>query len=166
MAMIMMEKIIARMAGKTEVHAGDIETATLDYTMSDDGTTHLIIDMYKDLKRPRIANKNKLVWIIDRNVPADSVKTATSHKKMRDSARASGIVFHEGRGVCHQIMLEKYMSPGQFIFGADSHIYAYGVFGASGTGVGCTDYLYAMVMGQSWVLVPRTLRFKLRGGLP
>ena len=37
--------------------------------------------------------------------------------------------------------------------------------GAFGTGVGCTDYLYAMVTGQSWLLVPPTLRFNLHGQL-
>ena len=165
MAMTMAEKIIARAAGKPEVHAGDIETGTLDYMMSNDGTTHLTIGMYENLKHPRIADKDKLVWIVDHNVPADSVKTAASHKKMRDFARANGIAFYEGEGVCHQIMLEKYVSPGQFIFGADSHTCAYGALGAFGTGVGCTDYLYAMVTGQSWVLVPKTLRFELRGKL-
>lgn len=165
MAMTMAEKIIARAAGKPEVHAGDIETVTLDYMMSNDGTTHLTIGMYENLKHPRIADKDKLVWIVDHNVPADSVKTAASHKKMRDFARANGIAFYEGEGVCHQIMLEKYVSPGQFIFGADSHTCAYGALGAFGTGVGCTDYLYAMVTGQSWVLVPKTLRFELRGKL-
>ena len=165
MAMTMAEKIIARAAGKPEVHAGDIETVTLDYMMSNDGTTHLTIGMYENLKHPRIADKDKLIWIVDHNVPADSVKTAASHKKMRDFARANGIAFYEGEGVCHQIMLEKYVSPGQFIFGADSHTCAYGALGAFGTGVGCTDYLYAMVTGQSWVLVPKTLRFELRGKL-
>ena len=117
MAMTMAEKIIARAAGKPEGHAGDIETVTLDYMMSNDGTTHLTIGMYENLKHPRIADKDKLVWIVDHNVPADSVKTAASHKKMRDFARANGIAFYEGEGVCHQIMLEKYVSPGQFIFG-------------------------------------------------
>lgn len=165
MAMTMAEKLIARAVGRKEVHAGDIETVTLDYMMSNDGTTHLTIDMYEKLRHPRIADKNKLIWIVDHNVPADSVKTAASHKKMRDFARANGIAFYEGEGVCHQIMLENYVCPGQFIFGADSHTCAYGALGAFGTGVGCTDYLYAMVTGQSWVLVPKTLRFHLRGKL-
>ena len=69
MAMTMAEKIIARAAGKSEVHAGDIETVTLDYMMSNDGTTHLTIGMYENLKHPRIADKDRLVWIVDHNVP-------------------------------------------------------------------------------------------------
>ena len=54
---------------------------------------------------------------------------------------------------------------GELIFGADSHTCAYGAVGAFGTGVGCTDYLYAMVTGKSWLLVPETLRFNLKGKL-
>lgn len=165
MGMTIAEKIIARAAGKEQVKAGDIETVTLDRLMSNDGTTHLTIGMYEKLKNPHIADKDKLVWIVDHNIPADSVKTAASQKKMRDFAREHGIKYYEGEGVCHQIMMEKYVCPGELIFGADSHTCAYGALGAFGTGVGCTDYLYAMVTGTSWLMVPETLRFNLKGRL-
>ena len=165
MGMTIAEKIIAAAAGKKEVRAGDIHTVELDLLMSNDGTTHLTVDMYNKLKHPRIADVSKLVWIVDHNIPCDSVKTAASQKKMRDFARANGITFYEGEGVCHQVMLEKHVRPGQLIFGADSHTCSYGALGAFGTGVGCTDYLYAMVTGTSWVLVPETLRFNLHGKL-
>lgn len=167
MGMTIAEKIIARAAGKESVKAGDICTVTLDKLMSNDGTTHLTIDMYNQkLKNPRIADVSKLVWIVDHNIPSDSPKTAASHKKMRDFAREHGITFYEGEGVCHQVMMEKHVCPGELIFGADSHTCAYGALGAFGTGVGCTDYLYAMVTGTSWLMVPETLRFNLTGKLP
>ena len=166
MGMTIAEKIIARAAGVPEAHAGEIHTVELDRLMSNDGTTHLTIGMYENLKHPRIADVRKLVWIVDHNVPSDSPKTAASQKKMRDFARANDIDFYEGVGVCHQLMMEKYVCPGELIFGADSHTCAYGALGAFGTGVGCTDYLYAMVTGQSWLMVPETLRFHLTGKLP
>lgn len=167
MGMTIAEKIIARAAGVDSVKPGDIHTVELDRLMSNDGTTHLTIDMYNNkLKHPRIADVEKLVWIVDHNVPADSPKTAASQKKMRDFAKAHGIRFYEGQGVCHQIMMENHVCPGELIFGADSHTCAYGALGAFGTGVGCTDYLYAMVTGKSWLLVPETLRFNLTGRLP
>lgn len=166
MGMTIAEKIIARAAGVSEVKPGDIHTVEVDQLMSNDGTTHLTIDMYHNkLKNPKIADVNKLVWIVDHNVPSDSPKTAASHKKMRDFAKEHGITFYEGQGVCHQIMMENHVRPGQLIFGADSHTCAYGALGAFGTGVGCTDYLYAMVTGKSWVLVPETIRFNLTGKL-
>ena len=166
MGMTIAEKIIARAAGVEAVKPGDIHTVEVDRLMSNDGTTHLTIDMYNKLKDPHIADISKLVWIVDHNVPSDSPKTAASHKKMRDFAKANGITFYEGKGVCHQIMMENHVCPGELIFGADSHTCAYGALGAFGTGVGCTDYLYAMVTGKSWLLVPETLRFNLTGKLP
>ncbi|MCR5743872.1 MAG: 3-isopropylmalate dehydratase large subunit [Lachnospiraceae bacterium] len=165
MGMTMAEKIIACAAGVESTKAGDIETVTLDRLMSNDGTTHLTIDMYNKLKHPHIADISKLVWIVDHNIPADSPKTAASHKKMRDFAREHGITYYEGDGVCHQLMMENHVRPGELIFGADSHTCAYGALGAFGTGVGCTDYLYAMVTGTSWLLVPETIRFNLHGEL-
>lgn len=165
MGMTIAEKIIARAAKTDCVHAGEIHTVELDRLLSNDGTTHLTIDMYNNLKNPRIADIDKLVWVVDHNVPCDSPKTAGSQKKMRDFAKEHGIKFYEGEGVCHQIMMENHVCPGELIFGADSHTCAYGALGAFGTGVGCTDYLYAMVTGHSWVLVPETLRFNLKGKL-
>ncbi len=165
--MTIAEKIIAAAAGVDYVQPGDIHTVEVDQLLSNDGTTHLTIDMYHNkLKNPHIADVSKLVWVIDHNVPCDSPKTAASHKKMRDFAKEHGITFYEGAGVCHQVMMENHVRPGELIFGADSHTCAYGALGAFGTGVGCTDYLYAMATGKSWVLVPETLRFNLTGRLP
>lgn len=166
MGMTIGEKIIARAAGVESVKAGEIHTVNLDYLMSNDGTTHLTIDMYHNkLKHPRIADKDKLVFIIDHNIPAENPKTAAAHRKMREFAKEHEIKFYEGKGVCHQIMVEDFVEPGQLIMGADSHTCSYGALGAFGTGIGCTDFLYGMVTGTSWVMVPETIRFNLKGKL-
>ena len=79
MGMTIAEKIIAAAAGVDSVKPGDIHTVTLDRMMSNDGTTHLTVDMYNNkLKNPRIADPKKLVFIVDHNVPSDSPKTAAS----------------------------------------------------------------------------------------
>ena len=167
MGLTIAEKIIAAAAGVESVRPGDIHTVNLDRMMSNDGTTHLTVDMYNNqLNHPHIADPKKLVFIVDHNVPSDNPKTAASQKKMRDFARENGIDFWEGKGVCHQIMMENYVCSGELIFGADSHTCSYGAIGAFGTGVGCTDFLYGMVTDTSWVLVPETVKFNLIGKLP
>ena len=114
MGMTIAEKIIAAAAGVPEVKPGDIHTVTLDRLMSNDGTTHLTVDMYRNkLNHPHIADPKKLVFIVDHNVPSDSPKTAASQKKMRDFARENSIDFWEGKGVCHQVMIENYVRPGE-----------------------------------------------------
>ena len=82
-------------------------------------------------------------------MPAENPKTAAAHRKMRNFAKEHEIKLYEGKGVCHQIMVENHVCPGEFIMGADSHTCTYGALGAFGTGIGCTDFLYAMVTGQS-----------------
>ncbi len=82
MGMTIAEKIIAAAAGVDHVKPGDIHTVNLDRLMSNDGTTHLTVDMYHNkLTNPRIADPKKLVFIVDHNVPADNPKTAAAQKK-------------------------------------------------------------------------------------
>lgn len=110
MGMTIGEKIIARAAKVDQVKAGEIHTIEVDRLMSNDGTTHLTIDMYHNqLKHPKIADKDKLVFIMDHNVPAENPKTAAAHRKMRNFAKEHEIKLYEGKGVCHQIMIN---SPG------------------------------------------------------
>ena len=64
MGMTIGEKIIARAAKVDQVKAGEIHTIEVDRLMSNDGTTHLTIDMYHNqLKHPKIADKDKLVSV-------------------------------------------------------------------------------------------------------
>lgn len=164
MGMTIGEKIIAAAAGVECVKPGEIHTVVLDKMMTNDGTTHLTIDMYNSmLKTPRIADTDKIVFVIDHNSPADTPKTAAAHRKMRDFAKQNNICFYEGKGVCHQLMVENHVVPGQIIIGADSHTCTYGALGAFGTGVGCTDFLYGMVTGTTWMMVPETIRFNITG---
>ncbi len=167
MGMTMGEKIIARAAGVPQVKPGEIHTVQLDKLMSNDGTTHITLGMYENkLKNPRLADASKLVFVIDHNAPADSPKTAAAHRIMREFAKKNDITFYEGKGVCHQLMVENHVRCGEVIIGADSHTCTYGALGAFGTGVGSTDFLFGMVTGTTWLLVPKTLRFELRGTLP
>ena len=48
MGMTIAEKIIAAAAGVDSVKPGDIHTVKLDRLMSNDGTTHLTVDMYNN----------------------------------------------------------------------------------------------------------------------
>lgn len=60
MGMTIGEKIIARAAKVDQVKAGEIHTIEVDRLMSNDGTTHLTIDMYHNqLKHPKIAGQRQ-----------------------------------------------------------------------------------------------------------
>ena len=81
MGMTIAEKIIARAAGVNAAKAGEIHVVTLDYMLSNDGTTHLTIDKYNNLKNPHIADPSKLVWVVDHNVPCDSRRRRSPRRR-------------------------------------------------------------------------------------
>ena len=133
MGMTIAEKIIAAAAGVDSVKPGDIHTVQLDRLMSNDGTTHLTVDMYKNkLNHPHIADTKKLVFIVDHNVPSDCPKTAASQKKMRDFAKENNIDFWEGKGVCHQVMIENNGKLPEGVTARDLILTIIGEVGANG----------------------------------
>jgi 3-isopropylmalate/(R)-2-methylmalate dehydratase large subunit len=166
MGMTICEKIFAMASNKPTVRPGEIITVKVDMCMSNDATTHISVDMYEnELKNKRIYNNDSVVFIVDHNIPAENAKTAEAHNKMRRFAKNNKIKYHEGEGVCHQIMIERYLKPGDVIIAADSHACSYGALGAFGIGVGSTDFVYAMVTGTMWIMVPETIKFNLTGKL-
>jgi len=68
-------------------------------------------------------------------------------------------------GICHSIMAERYVLPGQLVVGTDSHTPHAGALGCLAFGVGTTDIACAWVTGDVRVTVPPTLRVRLNGRL-
>ena len=67
MGMTIAEKIIAAAAGVESVKPGDIHTVQLDRLMSNDGTTHLTVDMYNNklkIRTLQIQRNLYLSWTI------------------------------------------------------------------------------------------------------
>jgi len=115
------------------------------------------------VRNPKVAHPEKVVCVIDHNVPAESVATAHVQNMMRAFAREHGLALHDGEGVCHEILAEYYVKPGDIVIGADSHTPASGAFGSFASGVGSTDFVGALVTGSIWLRVPETLRVNITG---
>lgn len=164
--MTLTEKILSRAANKNAVKPDEIVEVNVDYCMTNDATTHISIDLfYKEIANKTIARPDRTILVIDHNVPSESVKSTAVHNKMRHFAKRHNLILHDGEGVCHQLLLEKYVLPWQIVVAADSHTCSHGSLGAFGTGFGSTDFVAAMVTGKTWLMVPRTLRFNLSGKL-
>ena len=163
MGMTISEKILAEACRKDFVRAGEIVEVEPNFIMSNDATTHVSIDIFeKQIKNKKIKYPEKVVFVIDHNVPTNDIKTANIHKKMKDFAGKHNINnFYDGKGICHQLLLEKHVFPGQIVIGADSHTCTMGALGAFGTGLGSTDIVAAMVSGKTWFMVPETIRVNL-----
>ncbi len=114
----------------------------------------------------KVKNPDKIVFVIDHNVPSNSVQTAEVHKKMREFAKYNGIKLYDGEGVCHQLLIEHHAVPGTVIVGADSHTCTLGALGTFATGIGSTDMAAIWVKDEIWLKVPETLKFEVDGELP
>ena len=167
MGMTIGEKILAKSCGKAAVTPGEIITAKVDLCMTNDATTHISIDIFENqLNKKVIFDTNRVVFVVDHNIPSESAKTSEVQKKMRDFARLHNITFYEGGGICHQLMIDNHVTPSQLVVAADSHTCVYGALGAFGAGVGSTDFVAAMATGEIWLMVPGSFRFELHNQLP
>lgn len=157
------EKIFSKHAGK-KVFAGDFIFTNLDLVMAHDTTcAWAIAPFYKIAKQ--VFDKSKIFIPFDHAFPAPNVAMASLQAKIRKFAAEQGIPITID-GVCHQIMSERFIFPGNLILGADSHSPTGGGLGALTIGVGSTDAAIAMATGKCWFRVPKTIRINIEGKLP
>ena len=170
MGMTITEKILAKHAGKEEVHPGELLNCRVDVVLGNDVTTPVAIDEFEKLGVDRVFDPNRIVLVPDHFTPNKDIKSAEQAKRMRDFAQKYGIVnyFEIGRmGIEHCLLpQEGLVLPGELIIGADSHTCTYGALGAFSTGVGSTDMAAAMATGEAWFRVPETIKFVFYGELP
>jgi 3-isopropylmalate/(R)-2-methylmalate dehydratase large subunit len=168
MAMTISEKILARASGKDRVEAGDYVVGKIDLAMIHDLTGPLTLNVLKEVGYDKPWDPDRVVIILDHQVPANSTVTAALHKQLRDYARKYGLKnYHDlGRqGVCHQILAESYVKPGMLVVGADSHTCSLGALSAFATGIGSTEMAAVFLTGELWFRVPETVKFDLKGKL-
>jgi 3-isopropylmalate/(R)-2-methylmalate dehydratase large subunit len=166
--MNVIEKILAAHSRETVVYPGQIIDVVLDSVMANDATACLAIDIFKkELKADRVFDTGKVVLVMDHYTPSSSIAAADSHNKMRKFAREQGLQYvYDGAGVCHQLMMEYHVRPGQLIIGADSHTCTYGALGALATGMGSTDVAVAWKEGRIWMKVPEAIGITVTGEWP
>jgi 3-isopropylmalate/(R)-2-methylmalate dehydratase large subunit len=160
------EKILAKASRKNTVQPGEIVDANVDMMMVHDLTGPLAVEAFKKIGIGKVWNNQKVVVILDHQVPAESIKAAELHKTMRQFAKDQNLrIYDVGRGgVCHQVMPEQgHVVPGTVIVGADSHTCTYGAFGAFATGIGSTEAAAVMATGRIWLKVPEAIRIDVNG---
>jgi 3-isopropylmalate/(R)-2-methylmalate dehydratase large subunit len=166
--MNVIEKILAAHCREAVVYPGQIIDVALDSVMANDATACLAIDILKnELKADRVFDTGKVVLVMDHYTTSSSIAAADSHNKMWQFAREQGLQYvYDGAGVCHQLMMEYHVRPGQVIIGADSHTCTYGALGALATGMGSTDVAVAWKEGRIWMKVPEAIRITVMGEWP
>ncbi|MGB2698191.1 MAG: 3-isopropylmalate dehydratase large subunit [Candidatus Zixiibacteriota bacterium] len=160
------EKIISEHAGK-EVKAGEIAIVDVDVALTQDGTGPLAIRQLQKIGLEKVKNPGKSVLFIDHAAPSPRKELATDHMLIRDFTRKTGACLSDvAEGICHQIIAESYLNPGDILIGADSHTCTGGALGAFATGMGSTDVAIGMALGKTWLRVPETFKIEVTGKFP
>ncbi len=177
MGMTVVEKILARASALASVRAGDVVEPRVDLAMSHENAA-LVINQFKEVfegtgREARPWDPSRIAIIFDHRVPAESPKTATNQKRIREFVALHGIAkFHDIRGdvggICHQILPEYgYVRPGFVVVGTDSHTTSHGALGAFSFGIGATEMAAVWTLGCAVnVEVPATIKIVVNGEFP
>lgn len=159
-----MSTLSERILGGT---AGTYVDRVVDRAFAHDGTGVLAREAYRQMGDPKPARPETVSIIYDHITPANTSQTATLQHELRIFAAEKGFSLTDiGGGICHQLMSEGRVLPGEVVVGADSHSCTTGAFGAFSTGVGATDMAAIWAEGSTWFRVPETISVTLTGCLP
>jgi 3-isopropylmalate/(R)-2-methylmalate dehydratase large subunit len=177
MGMTYVQKVIARACGKPSVAVGDVVEPEVHLAMSHENGA-LVLNQFNEIYKgtgmeAKVWNPDRIAIILDHRVPAESSKTATNQKKLRDLVAKQRIgKFHDIRGdeggICHQILPEYgYVRPGHVVVGTDSHTTSHGALGAFAFGIGATEMASVWTLGRILnVEVPGTIKVVVNGKFP
>lgn len=175
MGMTITEKILAKAAGQDNTEAGDNIWVKVNVLMTHDvcgpGTIGIFNEKFGE--DSEVFDKENVVIIPDHYIFTADKKSHRNIEILRSFVKKQNIpnYYDPGTesymGVCHVTMPEKgHVRPGEVILGTDSHTCTHGALGAFATGVGNTDAAFAMGTGKTWVKVPETIKFVVKGEMP
>lgn len=166
MGLTLAEKILSEHAGK-EVHAGELAIVNVDVCLTQDGTGPLAVKKLGELGLEKAAHPENTVLFIDHSAPSARKELSNDHMTLRRFAKKAGACLSDvGDGICHQVISEGWLKPGDVLIGADSHTCTGGAMAAFSTGMGSTDVAVGIALGKTWMRVPETIRVNVTGAFP
>jgi 3-isopropylmalate/(R)-2-methylmalate dehydratase large subunit len=166
MAMTMVEKILARAAGRKAVKPGEIVNVAVDTTVLID--LNFYHGYWHEFKK--IADPERVVVIFDHIVPPKDLQSAEALKRGRNFIKRFGIerVHDVGprMGISHQLIAdEAYALPGSVLACIDSHTCSAGAFNCLARGMGNPEMVFITAKGTTWFWVADTIQYRLEGTL-
>lgn len=166
MSRTLTEKILSRASGRS-VSPGDVVEIKVDIVAFHDLTGYHVIEVMERAGASKIHNTNSLVVAFDHLTPPPDTRSAEIQQYIRNFVKTYSIEnFHDvGYGILHQILLEKYVLPGDVVVAADSHTTTSGALGAFSQGMGASDVAATIITGRTWISVPYPFKIRLSGDL-
>lgn len=144
---------------------GSIVFRQPDLVLTHDNTSS-IRNTFEKMGGRKVFDPDRLVVVLDHNAPPTSSVLANSYQSIRDFVHEQGVrKFHDaGEGICHQLMAQ-HAVPGMLIVGSDSHTCTAGAFNTLAAGIDRTEAAGLWLRGETWFLVPESLKITLTGKL-
>jgi len=167
--MTLVEKILAKKAGKKFVKPDEIVEVSVDRAMIHDALGAHTIAKFRELGVKKVWDPAKIVVVLDHYVPNKDIDTAKKCLNIKKFVVEQGIdnYYEVGKGgIAHQVLVEKgHVLPGTILVGTDSHTTTSGVVGAFATGIGVDEMAAVFKTGRLWERVPGTIRINVEGKL-
>ena len=167
--MTLVEKILAKKAGKKFVKPDEIVEVSVDRAMMHDALGAHTIARFRELGVEKVWDPARIVVIVDHYVPNKDIDTAKKCLNIKKFVVEQGIenYYEVGKGgIAHQVLVEKgHVLPGTILVGVDSHTTTSGVVGAFATGIGVDEMAAVFKTGRLWERVPGTIRINVEGEL-
>ena len=163
--MTIAEKILARAGGKKKAVPNEIVMAKVDVAMSHENAD-VVLKSFREIGLKKVWDNEKIVILFDHRIPAESEKSAATHKRIREFVKEQKIknFYDLKEGICHQVLPEfGHSRPGEVLVGTDSHTTTHGAFGTFSTGIGATEMAGVWATGELWLKVPESFKITVKG---
>jgi len=158
-------KILADHLVSGELTPGTEIAIRVDQTLTQDATGTMTYLQFEAMDIPRVRTKLSVSYV-DHNMLQTGFENADDHRFLQTIAAKYGIYFSRpGNGICHQVHLERFSTPGEVLLGADSHTVTSGGAGMLAIGSGGLDVAVAMAGGPYYLPTPKVVGVRLSGKL-
>ena len=142
---------------------GSVISLRPDWFVLSDAAAHAAVPLAEGAK---LSCRDKVKVFIDHETPCGSEKVAAEQKKLINFAKDTGCELFNGYGINYQLMLDKYVQPGQLILHCGDFGSIYGSSDSFAISVSPSAMAQAMVSGKIDLTVPQRFSLKLEGNIP
>lgn len=167
MKQTVVQKIVARAAGRTSVKPGEYVDVTPDFTICQEISWPARKAIMQRAGTTKMARPDKNAFVVDHTTSAGmGTNYYQTHKEMREFAHANRAhFFGPGSGLRHLVMTENaFARPGALVFSDEPNIATIGVVGALNIAIS-SEVTVTQLMDTNWMMVPKPVRFQLEGNL-